>query len=324
MENAFVLPSTGQNIIFHHVKAGDTLSSIINEYHAGSKQSMAILIKQVQIDNPNIQNPDRIQIGQLVAIRTIVPLMCMGGIEQTQISEVKKLWSFLDIETQDNMKKSSGVYNKLSLGLTSAGVGLFTLKHTLETNMSALNGIPDAYAKYKNKEITKYQFDKLRKAKLNSYADNIGPAIKKIIYGESEVKEAFKLVRGRSLDATKPMVHHMDKLKKIGKYAGKGSTILVGVGLAASCFEIIEAKTLPEKNEIAVKAIASTTVGLVAGVAINIFLITTPAGWVVALGWGLISAGLAMGAAEKAASVYKSHFVDTNVVDALGISYVCN
>ncbi len=324
MENAFVLPSTGQNIIFHHVKAGDTLSSVIKEYYADSKQSIATMIKQVQIDNPNIQNPDRIQVGQLIAIRTIVPKMCMGGIEQTQISEVKKLWSFLDIETQENMKKSSGIYNNLSLGLTGAGVSLSTLSQTLKTNMSALNGIPDAYADYKKGSMTKYQFDKLRGAKLSTYADNIGPAIKKIIYGEGEVKEAFKLVRGRSLDATKPMIHHMNKLKKIGKYAGKGSTILVGVGLAASCFEIKEAETLPEKNEIAVKTIVGTLVGLGSSIIIGIYLVATPMGWVTALGWGLVSAGVSMGVAEKAASYYKSNHIDVDIVNSLGITSVCN
>ncbi len=324
MENAFVLPSTGQNIIFHHVKAGDTLSSVIKEYYADNKQSMVTMIKQVQIDNPNIQNPDRIQVGQLIAIRTIVPKMCMGGIEQTQISEVKKLWSFLNIETQENMKKSSGIYNNISLGLTGAGVGLFTINQTLKTNMSALNGIPDAYAKYKNKGMTKYQFDKLRKAKLSTYADNIGPAIKKIIYGEGEVKEAFKLVSGRSLDATKPMIHHMDKLKNIAKYAGKGSNILVCAGLAASCFEIIEAETLPEKNEIAVKAIASTFMGVISGIAIGVYLIGTPMGWVTAIGWGLISTGVSMGVGEGAVSAYKSYYLDVNVIDALGISHVCS
>ncbi len=324
MENTFVLPSMGQNIIFHHVKAGDTLSSVIKEYYADNKQSMATMIKQVQIDNPNIQNPDRIQVGQLIAIRTIVPKMCMGGIEQTQISEVKKLWSFLDIETQENMKKSSGIYNSLSLGLTGAGVGLFSLSHTLKTNMSTLNGIPDAYAKYKNKKMTKYQFDKLRKAKLNTYANNIGPAIEKIIYGEGEVKEAFKLTRGRSLDATKPMVRHMDKLQKISKYAGKGGNLLVGVGMVASCFEIAQAETLPEKNEIAVKTIVSTGIGILSSVLISVYLVATPMGWFTAIGWGLISAGVSMGAAETVASYYKSSNMDIDIVNELGITHFCN
>ncbi|VAW52670.1 hypothetical protein MNBD_GAMMA07-2779 [hydrothermal vent metagenome] len=57
----------------------------------------------------------------------------------------------------------------------------------------------------------------------------------------------------------------------------------MGLGLAASCFEIAQTESLPEKNEIAVKAIVSTGVGFLAGIAIDIFLIATPVGWFVAL-----------------------------------------
>jgi len=324
MENAFVIPAKTQNLIFHHVQSGDTLSGIISQYHTDKSTKHAVLMQQVLADNPNITNADHIQVGQLVAIRTVVPQMCMGAIEPSGVSEVKQFWKLMDAVSQDNIKQTSGIYNSLSLGLSGTGVGLFTLSHTLKTNMGALNGIPDDYAKYKRKEITKYQFDKLRKKKLNSYAHRIGHGIESLIYGEGEIKEAFKLTPGRSADATKPMVHHLDKLKTIGKAAEHGGTLLMAVGLAASCFEIIETESLPEKNEIAVKALFSTGVGLFTGYAINVFLISSPVGWFVALGIGLIAAGMSMGAGEMAGNYYKSSHMDMDVVNALGISRVCS
>ncbi|VAW52675.1 hypothetical protein MNBD_GAMMA07-2781 [hydrothermal vent metagenome] len=248
----------------------------------------------------------------------------MGAIESSGVAEVKQLWRLMDNMSQENIKQTSGIYNSLSLGLSGTGIALFTLEHTLKTNMSALNGIPDDYARYKRKEITKYQFDKLRTSKLNSYAHRIGHGIETLIYGEGEIKEAFKLTPGRSLDATKPMVHHLNKLKTLGKAAEHGGTLLMGLGLAASCFEIMDTESLPDKNEIAVKAITSTVVGVGAGYLIGAILIGTPVGWFVALGWGLVSAGISMGAGDIAGSYYKSNHTDVNVINALGISRVCN
>jgi len=250
--------------------------------------------------------------------------MCVGTIESSGVAEVKQLWKFMDTMSQDNIKKTSGIYNMLSLGMSGTGVGLFTLSHTLKTNMGALNGIPDDYARYKRKEITKYQFDKLRTSKLNSYAHRLGHGIETLIYGEGEIKEAFKLTPGRSADATKPMVRHLNNLKSIGNVAGHGGTLLMGLGLAASCFEIAETESLPEKNEIAVKSITSTIIGGVGGYLIGIYLIATPMGWFTALGWGLVSTGVSMGLGDFAGSYYKSNYVDVNIINALGISRVCN
>jgi len=324
MENAFVLPAKSQNLIFHHVQKGDTLTSILKQYHANSSESMAALVKQALADNPNMTDPDQIQIGQLIALRTVIDKMCKPAIESSQVAQVKQLWKLMDIDSQENIKGTSGIYNSLSLGLNGTGVGLFTLKHTLETNMSALNGIPDDYAAYRQRKMSWRDFKKLRDAKLRSYSHRIGPGIQQLIYGDGDLKEAFKVNNGRTMKATKSMVQHINNLKSIGNTAGKGSTVLVGIGLATSCYQIAHTESLTEKNVIAVQAIAGTTVGVLTSIAVNIFLMGTPAGWFVAIGWGLISAGLSIGAAEKAGSVYKSHYVDTDVVNGLGITNFCN
>ncbi|VAW55724.1 hypothetical protein MNBD_GAMMA07-2401 [hydrothermal vent metagenome] len=123
MENAFVIPAKSQNLIFHHVQSGDTLSGIINQYHTDKTTKHSVLMQQVLADNSNITNANHIQVGQLVAIRTVAPQMCMGAIEPSAVSEIKQLWQLMDGISQDNIKQTSGIYNSLSLGLSGTGVG---------------------------------------------------------------------------------------------------------------------------------------------------------------------------------------------------------
>lgn len=190
--------------------------------------------------------------------------------------------------------------------------------------MSLLRGIPDAYHQYKSGAITKYEFDKIRTSKLNLYTKNIGPIINKSIYGDLKVKNAFKLAPGRSLNATKSMTQHLTKLTKISNAVSKGSSALVVVGLASSCYQIAKAETLTEKNEIAVKTIASTSAGVFAGAVATVFLVGTPVGWAVVLGFGIGSALVSWGASEAIGSVYKSQFADVDIVNSLGITQICN
>jgi len=324
MQNGFSLPSPTQDLYFHHVSPGDTLSGIINTYYPGNINRMDSQIKQVMIDNPGIKNANLIKPGQLIVLRTASTTMCLGPIEPNEVSKVKHLWTLMSPETQKAIKQTAPVYNGLTLGLAGGGTALFTLEKTLKSNMSFLTGIPDAYNDYKSGKITKYEFDKLRKLKLDQYTKNIGPMIDKTIYGEGKLKNAFKLKPGRSLNPTKTMTQHLNKLSKISNAASKGGVVLAGVGLAASCYQISQAEAVTEKNEIAVKALTSTAAGAAVGVVATIFLVGTPVGWGVILVVGAASAVTAWGAGELAGSVYKSQFTDTDVVNSLGIGKVCN
>jgi len=324
MEKGFLLPNQTQDLYFHHVTPGDTLSGIINSYYPGQANRMQDQIKQVLIDNPGIKNPDLIKPGQLVALRTASTTMCLAPIDLSETNKVKHLWRIMNPETQKAIKETSPLYNGLSLGLAGGGTALFTLEKTLKSNMSLLNGIPDAYQQYKSGAITKYEFDKIRASKLNLYTKNIGPIINKGIYGDTKVKNAFRLPPGRSLHATKSMTQHLSKLSKISSAVSKGGIVLAGVGLASSCYQVSQAETLPEKNEIAVKAISSTIAGAAIGVVATVFLVSTPIGWGIILVAGAISTAGSWGAGELAGSVYKSNFSDTDVVKSLGITSICN
>ncbi len=282
------------------------------------------MMKQVLIDNPSIKNPNIIQPGQLIVLRTAASNMCLAPIELSETNKIKHLWATMNPDTQKAVKATAPVYHGLSLGLAGGGTALFTLEKTLKSNMSLLNGIPDAYQQYKSGAITKYEFDKIRNSKLNLYSKNIGPILDKTIYGDSKVKNAFKLKPGRSLNPTKSMTQHLNKLSKISSAASKGGVILAGVGLAASCYQIAKSETLTEKNEIAVKTIIGTTTGAIVGGVISIFLIGTPVGWGIILVAATASAATSWISGEIAGSVYKSQFSDVDVVNSLGIHKICN
>lgn len=72
------------------------------------------------------------------------------------------------------------------------------------------------------------------------------------------------------------------------------------------------------------KALTSTVAGSAIGVVTTIFLVGTPVGWGVILTVGITSAAVSWGAGEYAGSVYKSQFSDSDIVNSLGISKVCN
>lgn len=46
MENGFLLPNQSQDLYFHHVTPGDTLSGIINSYYPDQANRMQDKIKQ--------------------------------------------------------------------------------------------------------------------------------------------------------------------------------------------------------------------------------------------------------------------------------------
>ena len=91
MKNGFILPSPNQDLYFHHVNAGETLSGIISDYFPVNRNTMPGFIQQALKDNPDIQNPDFIRPGQLIALRTDNSKMCTAAIDLKQTSQVKIL-----------------------------------------------------------------------------------------------------------------------------------------------------------------------------------------------------------------------------------------
>ena len=88
MQNGFSLSSRTQDLYFHHVIPGDTLSGIINLYYSDNSNRMKSRIDQVLIDNPSIKNPNIIKPGQLIVLRTASSNMCLAPIEPLETAKV--------------------------------------------------------------------------------------------------------------------------------------------------------------------------------------------------------------------------------------------
>ena len=99
--------------------------------------------------------------------------------------------------------------------------------------------------------------------------------------------------------------------------------MLVGVGVTASCMQIGDTDSRQEKNEIFVETVTSTSVGLVAGYAVGLFLVSNPVGWGTALilAAGTAAVSYASGVGVREAYTAVGHKVD--LVSGLGVDSIC-
>jgi len=118
-------------------------------------------------------------------------------------------------------------------------------------------------------------------------------------------------------------MQNADKLTKLASYGKYGGYILAGVGLAAGCVQIANEDNQQKKNEIFVETIASTTVGVVVGWAVGVFLVSNPVGWGTALVLAAGTAAVIYIAGEFAQSVYTTKGSKVDLVTGLGVNSIC-
>jgi|SRR5690554_4887983 len=118
-------------------------------------------------------------------------------------------------------------------------------------------------------------------------------------------------------------MQNADKLTKLGSYGKYGGYILGGVGLAAGCVQIANEDNQQKKNEIFVETIASTTVGLVGGALVSLFLISNPVGWGTALVLATGTAATSYGLGKLTQYVYTEYGNKIDLVSGAGVSSIC-
>lgn len=118
-------------------------------------------------------------------------------------------------------------------------------------------------------------------------------------------------------------MQNADKLTKLASYGKYGGYILGGVGLAASCVQIANEDNQQKKNEIFVETIASTTVGVVGGALVGLFLVSNPVGWGTALvlATGTVATSYILGQVAQYGYTTKGSKVD--LVTGLGVNSIC-
>jgi hypothetical protein len=87
--------------------------------------------------------------------------------------------------------------------------------------------------------------------------------------------------------------------------------------------QIADTDSRQEKNEILVETMASTSVGLVAGAAVTLFLVSNPVGWGAALVLAAGSAALSYGFGKGTRLAYSLSGSEVDLVSGLGVDRVC-
>jgi len=142
-------------------------------------------------------------------------------------------------------------------------------------------------------------------------------------YNERFYLKAIRIAKGGGIPATQHIVQNADKLTKLASHGKYGGYILAGVGLAAGCVQIANEDNQQKKNEIFVETIASTTVGVVVGWAVGVFLVSNPVGWGTALVLATGTAATSYIAGEYFRNSYTASGNKVDFVTGLGISSVC-
>jgi len=184
-------------------------------------------------------------------------------------------------------------------------------------NVNLINDISDHYADYKTGKTSKGQYDARRKKALDKLRKNIGP-MEKLLFGKHTPHQTIRIARAGGIPATAHISQQADRLKHLD-----GGIILMGVGLTAACMEIASTTDSQEKNEIFVETITSTSVGLLAGRVIGVFLLSNPIGWGMAIVLAVGSVAVSYGLGVGAGILYDRFGKKIDLVEGTGIDRIC-
>ncbi len=188
-------------------------------------------------------------------------------------------------------------------------------------NVNLLNEVSDEYAKYKSGEITKSQYDSRRKRALDMFKVNVGP-FEKWMFGKNTTHETIRIARAGGIPATANIARYADRLKSLAAVSKGSGIALMGVGVTSACLQIANTMDIKEKNDIFVETITSTTVGVLSGIAVTVFLVSNPVGWGTAIFLAVGSAGVSWGAGAGAGLLYDT-FGKVDFVTGTGTNRIC-
>lgn len=329
----------------YRVKAGDSLSLIMAKFYGVGPRSpqYAPYLKQILALNPHIKDPHLIRVGSLLRLMSasapattpqmttnsshpfpsdpfILPSASMCPVEygpqsfmlnNVPVEDELNFWMLSWLAENSNYLVIPGSIAAGAQGnLLSAG------------NVALIDRTSDLYAQYKSGALTKGQYDYQRRVVLNQFKNNIGP-FERWLFGNKTTHETIRIARGGGIPATQNIAKNADRLKRLASYGRNGGYVLAGVGVAASCMQIADTDDRQEKNEIFVETVVSTSVGLAAGAAMTLFLVSNPVGWGAALVLAVGSAALSYGAGKGTRVVYSLSGAEVDLVSGIGVDKIC-
>ena len=319
---------TNYDTILYRVRAGDSLSRIIQRYHGSvTTQQRNAIISQIQADNPAITNPNRIFINQMLQI-SIPPQYIStsanpGATPTLNINKqvIKPLQQLLQRATPQQKSLLSAL-TPVMLGAGAAGLTM--VKQTFIANAPLLTEMVQNYEAYKAGDLSKGQYDYRRKSILAKLKSRLGPLIRALNAARMQ-SEVLRISRTRGRAPTQNITRQIGRMDRLAKYASRGGVALSVVGLGIACNDIANTNDMQEKNEILVESVGGLAggalFGLGAGVAI--LMMATPVGWAAALviGVGGAVAGYAAGKASKV--LYTTEFSRFDVASMTRVAHLC-
>lgn len=341
--------------VLYYVKPGDTLSQIITSYYdiryGTSEYDYALL--QVLYHNKHISNPDFIQPRQVISLVPMTPRfglsMCtesdakqqdMSALIQKAKSTPTSVMAFTPSDSltqqfissipQDPQEREvfwtlawlQSNYDFLS---TSAGAATNVLGGlTGEHNNALIKEVDNIYSQYQKGALTKSQYDYKRQQLLKSYSQRIGPLFEKAVFNGQSTQQAIRINRTKALPANANILKYGQRLNTLSKLASKGGLVLTSAGVAKGAFDMCQAETRKEKNEIFVETTVGTSIGIVSGLVLTGVLIANPLFWGGVLILGTIAAAGSYAAGKSVRKIYNLSSDPIDFVSITKAEAVCN
>lgn len=334
----------------YRIKAGDSLSLLMAKFYGVGPRSPNYnkFLNQILSLNPHVKDPSLIRAGSLLRLMavpaatpapTAAPLSTFNLPQQQPFTNPfimpsasmcpaeygPESFALNDVPAQDELDfwMLSWLAQNSNYFVIPGSIAAGSQGNLLSpANVGLIEQISDLYARYKSGAISKNQYDYQRRLLLDRFKNNIGP-FERWLFGNKNSHEAIRIARGGGVPATKNIADQAARLKKLAAYGKHGGYVLTGVGVAASCMQIADTDSRQEKNEILVETMASTSVGLVAGAAVTLFLVSNPVGWGAALVLAAGSAALSYGFGKGTRLAYSLSGSEVDLVSGLGVDRVC-
>jgi len=319
----------------YSIKAGDSLSLIMAKFYNLGFHSpdYAKRLAQILSLNPHIKNPNLIYSGtSLLLPSPNISSATLGAVITAQFQDQMCL---PDLSYGAGLLPSVSKDDEANLWLLSwlaensdaltipGGILLGAQSNLLSPgNVNLIREIQTLYFDYQSGALTKGQYDYRRKQKLDLLKKNIG-SLDKVLFGNKTPHQAVRIARGGGIPATQHIMQNADKLTKLASYGKYGGYILAGVGLAAGCVRIANEDSQQKKNEIFVETIANTTVGVVGGWAVGVFLVSNPVGWGTALVLAVGTAAVSYGLGKGVQNAYTTFGNKVDLVSGMGVNSIC-
>ncbi len=333
--------------VIYQVKSGDTLSKIITQYYdvnyADPRYKTALA--SVLHFNKSVKDPNEIHAGQLLrlmplfednsnafcpvpddfhqgmqgAVATRHRLEPVGDYQSRfrhhlplSLDEQEAFWALAWLE------ENYGVAGTIALGagLNTWG-GLVSQPHN-----AFIAEVKVLWNQYQRGALTQNQYDYRRQLALKKYAQHIGP-FEKILFKGKTAREAVRISRSKVIPATSKIDRQLHRLRRMARYAKHGGIILTAAGVGMACHDIGNARTIQKKNEIFVEALAGSAASVISGVGLTLLFASNPAGWIVALSLGMVSAYGSHRVGKEAGKFYNRHGQHIDFVSISGADNIC-